>query len=666
VKLELISIRNFLEEVYKTDCLVKCQKGEYWLDIDFRKVQEFDIDLAEYILTDFEEAIKGFEIEVNDICEVKDEKKGISVHISNLGSSIKKDMWAIRAEEISKVITIQGKITQIGEIFNRIFIAKYECPSCGQIVNSYSDISDLDHQIKEPSRCVCGKKGKLRPIQEFHKDFMKIILTEDTKNKEEESIMCLLSGNLCRIGLINTVALNRKVEVVGVIKLKQKAKEEANLIKFVYVNSIRLVDDNITNYSYTPKDITEFEEISKSETLFEDMAQSIHPNISGQDTIKLATLLQLVGGVPIYRNNKLEERGVIHILLASSPGMGKSYMMSNVIQFLPNANQAEGRATSGAGLVCAAVKDEEIGYSVSAGKVALATGSITAIDEMDKIRKEDLAYLNTAMVNMRINFDKGGLHLTLETETAILGACNPKNKVFDDYSKKGSQIGIEQDLLDRFDLVFPIFPPKEEESRKKIVDLIINKYEVQPSLSSPIYPFTFMVKYINYIRKTIKPRLPEEVREYLSQRYMELARPESIDGTSYFSYRLLTNIIRMAQASAKIRLSSTVDVQDIQRAFGLLIESLKAQEAITSNGRINYEKVEHVPSKEKRDMIHEIRETIKELCEQSEEHLAEINMILTRMLAKGFSDEKIEEAFENMKRAGEILSPRVNRYVLAG
>jgi replicative DNA helicase Mcm len=189
---------------------------------------------------------------------------------------------------------------------------------------------------------------------------------------------------------------------------------------------------------------------------------------------------------------------------------------------------------------------------------------------------------------------------------------------------------------------------------------------VVPSLSEPIYPFELVAKYINYIRNNLRPRLVPAVHEYLTGEYMILAKPEKMDGQSYFSYRLLTNIIRLSQASAKLRLSDKVGIEDVQRAMDLLIASLKAQGAITDRGTINYERVEGVPSREKRDKIHQITNLIRELCVMNSEHLADLVDIVKGMEIFGVDAVATEELIAMMKRAGELMEPRRNKYQMVG
>lgn len=628
--------------------------------IDFKDIQLFDTELAFWVLTNLEVAKKALENAVND--NLNDQpinpRQRYGVILVNLSKTLEKEIKDIRADDINKAIAIRGTITQVGEMFNKQYWIKYECQNCFHTMQIYS----TEGMPTRPKFCKnCQAKITLKEKDIVFSDYQKIIVEEDTKSEVTHNIMVLLPDTLCKPSLAHIIRPNRKVEVSGTIKTKlNKDKESFN--RYLLAQSISLVEDSLTNYAYTAEDVLAFQDMTKSPTLYQDLAQSIIPTISGLEKIKLACLLQLFGGVPLYKNNRLEERGVIHLLMVSSPGLGKSKIMDKVIQFLPNANMAAGKTASGVGLVASVVKDEELGFSVSAGKIALATGSLSCIDELDKVSKEDLAYLNTAMVNMKVNIDKGGLHVTLDTETAILASANPKNRVFDDYDAKFKQIGIPPDILDRFDLIFPLEAPADAEEKKKVITMMLNKYTEDSPLTQPIYPFEFVVKYINYARNNIKPQMTDEVQEYLCTRYTDFAQPESMDKGVYFSYRLLNNIIRLAQAAAKARLAAEISIEDAKLAFDLLIESLKSQDAITEAGRMNYEKVENIPSKGKRDRIHIILGIVRELCKTSPDQLASLFDMIKKAEEQGITEDELEELIEPLKRENGLMESRPNRF----
>jgi len=349
-----------------------------------------------------------------------------------------------------------------------------------------------------------------------------------------------------------------------------------------------------------------------------------------------------------------------------SHNTAKTQMLRKAIQYLPNSRFTGGRGTSGVGLVAAVVKDEELGgYSLEAGAMPMANKSILAIDELDKIDKNDIAMMNNAMVDLKVNIDKANIHGVLATDTIILGAANPTNRVFDNREPIWKQIGLPKDFLDRFDLVFPLDNIKSEEAQRKVASIIFSKYN-KTEKSQPKYSVAFVRKYIAYARQYIKPKLNSEVEAFITDNFVNLVRPSQHvdeDESAYFSTRLLTNIIRLSTAAAKARLSELVEVEDAKIAIDILIESLKQQQIINTQGLIDIEKCEAIMPKKKRDARYVIKEIIEELCKNSKDHLAvDRDVLRVAINDHGMEEVFVDEMIKKMLHVGDITEPSVCKY----
>lgn len=84
--------------------------------------------------------------------------------------------------------------------------------------------------------------------------------------------------------------------------------------------------------------------------------------------------------------------------------------------------------------------------------------------------------------------------------------------------------------------------------------------------------------YVAYARACVKPTLSEEAGQELVQAYIDMRRGGSAAGArgGVSAYpRQLESLIRLAEARAKVRLASTVQVSDVQEALRLYREALK-------------------------------------------------------------------------------------------
>ena len=75
---------------------------------------------------------------------------------------------------------------------------------------------------------------------------------------------------------------------------------------------------------------------------------------------------------------------------------------------------------------------------------------VAAVDEMDKMQKEDRSALHEAMEQQTISVAKAGITATLKSRCALLGAANPKYGRFDMYGDIADQINMPPSLLSRF------------------------------------------------------------------------------------------------------------------------------------------------------------------------------------------------------------------------
>ena len=652
---------DFIEENYKKELLKQVREDKRFLLIDFSKLSKFDIELANDVLDQPEDTLKAAEIAIE---QFDINVSNFRIRVKNLSKTSDRDIWKIRVNDLEDFVTIRGFIRRVGDVQHAISAAKFECPNCGNVIN----ILMKDGAFKKPTRCGCGRKGNFRLLSRELQDVQKLVLEEDptlikTKEgqpKKPKSILVTLAEDLCKAEIDASLQPSKNIAICGIIKDKQIKPFQVTCIKYIVANSISITDDSI-KANVTDKDIKKFKEMSKSKTLFEDLAQSVIPNIEGHLTARIAIVLQLVGGVALYIDNELEERGVIHILLVGSPGQGKSVMLKRAVLFIPNSRFTGGKGASGVGLVAAVSKDEEFGgYVLDAGAVAMSSGSICAIDELDKMSKSDRAHMNNAMVDMKVSIDKATIHATLETETMILGAANPKDRVFDKREVVWKQIGLTKDFLDRFDLIFPIQAAIKEEDKRKIANLVVGKYRGDSKYARPIYPKELVIKYIAYARKNIKPKITAEVQQYIVDNFINIVKPAAVDeDAAYFSYRLLTNIVRLSQAVAKTKLESEVTVEDAQRAINILLDSLKAQEIITPDG-FDFERAEAIVPKKKRDILILLKQTIRKL--QNKDKEANYDDIKKIILESGIDLDTFEEYLEKLKREGEVTEVRRDKF----
>lgn len=93
--------------------------------------------------------------------------------------------------------------------------------------------------------------------------------------------------------------------------------------------------------------------------------------------------------------------------------------------------------------------------------------------------------------------------------------------------------------------------------------------------------------YIAYAREHIHPKLTEPSQQKLIQAYIDMRKIGAGRGQISAYPRQLESLIRLAEAHAKVRLSQTVEIEDVDEAWRLHREALKQSATDPLSGKID-------------------------------------------------------------------------------
>jgi len=255
-----------------------------------------------------------------------------------------------------------------------------------------------------------------------------------------------------------------------------------------------------------------------------------------------------------------------------------------------------------------------------------------------------------------ISIAKAGIMATLNSRCSVLAAANPKFGRFDTYKSIAEQIDLPSTILSRFDLIFVIEDKPHEEKDRELARHILKTHK-EDELPIEIEP-ELLRKYIAYARKNVNPKLTDEAMKVLEEFYVSM-RSSATDEDSPvpITVRQLEAIIRLAEASARVKLKDKVEAEDAKRAIRLAKSCLKQVGYDPETGKIDIDKVEGRTPKSERDKFNILIELIKEL-EEEYGGKAPTNILKSEMLDRyNISEEKVEELLRFLQEKGVIFEP---------
>ncbi len=653
-------IVEFLERFYRDEIIKAVSRGERSLVISFKDIDRKIPEIADELLENPNETIKEFEEALKEIDVVTYD---MHVRFTALPNTAKVRIRDIRAQHIGKLIAIEGIIRQASDVRPVARIATFECPSCGTLV----EVPQSEFKLKEPFVCPgCGRKGKFKLVSKVLVDTQRIVVEENPELIETQPrrISVFLSDDLVDPKFEKRVTPGNKVIIYGIPReIPLSGKENVNRFDIIIdANYIESVQQEFEEIEITPEDEILIKELASSPDIYEKLVKSIAPSIFGYERIKEAIVLQMFGGVKTTRPDGTIVRGDIHILLVGDPGVAKSQLLKYVARTAPKARYVSGKGTTGAGLTAAVVKDEFLkGFSLEAGALVLANKGIACIDEIDKMDKEDRVAMHEAMEQQTVTIAKANIHATLKAETTILAAANPKLGRFDPYVPIADQINLPPTLISRFDLIFTIRDVPQKERDEALASHILGTF-LEPEGVKPEIAPELLKKYIAYAKQHCQPKFTKEAYDEIKNFFVNLRNKRSVSEEEGIrpipiSARQLEALVRLAQASARIRLSDYVERKDAQRAISLMKFCLEQVGLDVETGEFDIDRIVTGITASQRSKIITVREIIRELEERLGKSIP-IEEIMKEAKERGIEEAKVEEIIEKLKKEGEIFEPR--------
>nr|WP_310898187.1 minichromosome maintenance protein MCM [Haloarcula terrestris] len=424
-------------------------------------------------------------------------------------------------------------------------------------------------------------------------------------------------------------------------------------------------------------------DIANSADPYQQLIDSIAPHVPYNEQIKLAIVLQLFGGVKKQLPDGSIIPGTIHLGIASDPGTFTPEIIDYASRVAPKSVRVNGNDTTQVGLTTAAYKSTggAKNWELDAGALVLADDGIACLSRTDQLGQDAQAALESVMRDQEVKASKGTATQTLPAETAVLAALQPKYGRFDKYEPIGEQIGLSPELVTQCDLLFTMTDRPDSDGDADLADHVLaanRAGELQArdnhpvadvdgdalaaasdEIAPPIEP-ELLRKYITTARRNCVPTLSDAAKDTIEDFYVEMReQSDAEDAPIPVTARKLESLVRLAEASARVRFSDTVTQADADRVTDLVRFSLRTIGVDPETGEFDADVVESGTSKSQRDRIQNIKGIIADI-EDEYDGGAPIDVVVERAEEVGINESKVKHEIDKLKQKGEVWEPRTD------
>ncbi len=574
-------------------------------------------------------------------------------------------------EHLNSLISIDGVVRKATDPKPRFTELVFECQRCG----ATNPIKQSRDAISEPHECrSCERQGPFQTVTTqssyIHHQRLRVQETPEglRGGQDPRSIDIHVEADL-----VDMATPGDEVTITGVLTHPDPVQTNGDdpvVTPYLTANYINTETDSMSVGEITDEEEAQIKDIADGENPTQTVVNSIAPTIYGNEIEKLAIALQMFSGV----RKKVEDktiRGDLHVFLVGDPGTAKSQLLHFVNDLMPRASYTTGEGSSKVGLTGAAVQSDlgDGTWTIEAGVLVLSDKGIACVDELDKL-EEGTDALHSALEQQKVSIAKAGINTSMNARCGLLAAANPKYGRWDEYEPIPKQVALPPAIISRFDLIFTLQDTPDPEFDSELAESILDTNQagqkiasgadpdVVDELQQPEIPFDLLPKYIMYAREEINPVLTSEAKARLQEFYVDMrSKGVNEEDAIPVTARKLEALVRLAEASARIRLSNDITVQDAELSIDIVEESLKQVGVDPETGEYDTDMLETGTPKSQRDRIKNLKDLISDIEDEYEDGAPE-DVVEERAREEGFNMDKFDHELKKLKKKGDVYEPK--------
>jgi DNA replicative helicase MCM subunit Mcm2 (Cdc46/Mcm family) len=458
-------------------------------------------------------------------------------------------------------VQVIGDIVAISEPFKAIHEFIQNC-DCQDVPKTYT----YDPPLLRLPKDYNGKCSKCDEEQSIsYKNAITIQLQDSEKTNDIEKLTCIL----LEVG-IDKIRVGERVSITGDVHVQPKNVRRL-LTPMVFAD--RIDYENKEKITLSQNDIAalkRFATVNGSSTT-KAWVDMFDKSIVGNHIAKEALLYALVSaGDDTAEIRTYKRRSRINVLLAGDPGQAKSSLLKRVASLIPNSRYESTQHSSSKSLTAIVSKEDEQ-YSLRLGPIPIARGSVCGLNEIGTMVPEEQNHLLDIMEEGEFTINKHGINSKIKSPTVIVASTNLHTNTSEQLCQNDdkislSQIPLERQLLDRFDLIVVLKENGDIEALKEYT----KEKSYLLSRKVPNYE-SLLQKLIEYAR-TLKPAISPEAKDMIGRYYIDLNK----SNRGLKSKRILETLYRLSMAVAKLKLKEIVEAEDAEHAtkfYNILINN---------------------------------------------------------------------------------------------